>query len=182
MSVSDPRSDQELIAAANAGDAAAFATIYERYRDWAVRLAYRFTGSRDDALEVMQDAFLYLLRKFPGFRLSARLTTFLYPVVKNLALTRRRKKTPATAASDALLLLPAAEPNDADSTKCDLAAVLATLPDAQREVLLMRFVDGMALAEIAEALEIPVGTVKSRVHHALRTLRDDERTKRYFAP
>jgi RNA polymerase sigma-70 factor (ECF subfamily) len=103
-------------------------------------------------------------------------------VIRNLALTRRRKKTPASAADDALLLAAAAEPDHAGSTRADLAAVLATLPDAQREVLLMRFVDGMALAEIAEALQIPVGTVKSRVHHALRTLRDDERTKRYFAP
>ena len=182
MSVSDPRSDQELIAAANAGDAAAFAAIYERYRDWAVWLAYRFTGSRDDALEVMQDAFLYLLRKFPGFRLSARLTTFLYPVIRNLALSRRRKKKPAAADNRVLIVMAATDPGDAPSSKTDLAAVLAVLPDAQREVLLMRFVDDMTLAEIGEALQIPVGTVKSRLHHALRTLREDERTKRYFAP
>ena len=87
----DPRSDDELVAAANAGDSAAFDAIYYRHRDWAIGLAYRFVGDRDDALDVVQDAFLYLLRKFPGFRLIARMTTFLYPVIRNLALQRRRK-------------------------------------------------------------------------------------------
>ena len=54
------------------------------------------------------------------------------------------------------------------------------LPEAQREVLLMRFVDGLTLAEIAEALAIPLGTVKSRLHNALRALRDDPRVREYF--
>ena len=60
------------------------------------------------------------------------------------------------------------------------AAVLGILPDAQREVLLMRFIDGMSLQEIAEALNIPLGTVKSRLHNALQTLRSDRRTRDYF--
>jgi RNA polymerase sigma-70 factor (ECF subfamily) len=62
----------------------------------------------------------------------------------------------------------------------ELAGVLSVLPAPQREVLLMRFVDDMELSEIAAALSIPHGTVKSRLHHALRTLRADERTRRYF--
>ena len=62
------------------------------------------------------------------------------------------------------------------------AKVLAGLPEAHREVLLMRFVDGMSLAEIAEALSVPDGTVKSRLHNAAAALRKDERTVRYFTP
>jgi len=58
--------------------------------------------------------------------------------------------------------------------------VLANLPPAQREVLLLRFVDGLSLQEIADALEIPLGTVKSRLHHALETLRQDERAKQFY--
>ena len=54
------------------------------------------------------------------------------------------------------------------------------LPAAQREVLIMRFVDGLSLADIAAALSIPQGTVKSRLHHAIKTLRDDPRTRSYF--
>src|SRR5580765_7751712 len=87
----DPRTDQQLIAAINDGDAAAFEILYYRYRDWVVNLAYRFTGSEDLALDVMQETFLYLLRKFPGFRLTANLKTFLYPAIKNLSIAARRK-------------------------------------------------------------------------------------------
>jgi len=67
----DARNDLELIAAINDGDAAAFEALYFRYRNWVVGLAYRFTGDCDAALDVMQETFLYLLRKFPGFRLTA---------------------------------------------------------------------------------------------------------------
>src|SRR5688500_13279504 len=78
----DPRSDLELVAALNGGDVSAFNGLYYRYRDWVVRLAARFTGSDDDALDVLQETFSYVLRKFPGFRLTSAMTTFLYPVVK----------------------------------------------------------------------------------------------------
>jgi len=61
-----------------------------------------------------------------------------------------------------------------------LTAALALLSDGHREVLLLRFVDGLSLAEIAETMNIPLGTVKSRLHNALETLRNDPRTKGYF--
>ena len=87
----DSRTDEELVAAANRGSATAFEALYQRHREWVVRLAYRFTRNEHDALDVLQDTFAYFFGKFPGFHLTARLTTFLYPVVRNLALTRRRK-------------------------------------------------------------------------------------------
>jgi RNA polymerase sigma-70 factor (ECF subfamily) len=62
----------------------------------------------------------------------------------------------------------------------DLEAVLASLPEEQREVVLLRFVDGLSLAEVAEVMAIPLGTVKSRLHNALKTLREDERTRELF--
>jgi len=61
-----------------------------------------------------------------------------------------------------------------------LAAALAGLSEEHREVLTLRFVDGLSLAEIAEFMEIPLGTVKSRLHHGLSTLRQDPRTKSFF--
>src|SRR2546430_4596064 len=76
----------------NAGDADAFASLYLRYRDRVARLAYRFTHHHDDALDVTQETFAYLLRKFPGFILAANLMTFFYPAVKNLSLTARKKR------------------------------------------------------------------------------------------
>src|SRR6266481_5367864 len=87
----DERNDLELIAAMNGGDAAAFDSLYFRYRDWVVGLAHRLTGDSDSALDVLQETFLYFLRKFPGFRLTANLKTFLYPAVRNLSIAARRK-------------------------------------------------------------------------------------------
>lgn len=180
----DPRSDADLVRALNAGDASAFDVLYYRYRDWVVRLAQRFTGNGEDALDVLQETFSYLFRKFPGFVLSANMTTFLYPVVKNLSIAARRKRTrQAQLPDDASGVDPAAPvPVDYERQRQELTAVLAALPDGQREVLLMRFVDGMTMVEIAEALGVPEGTVKSRLHNAVATLRKDERTVRYFAP
>ena len=184
---SDPRSDAQLVAAINGGDESAFDALYFRYRDWVLRLAHRFTGHGDDALDVLQETFAYVFRKFPGFRLTASMTTFLYPVVKNLSIAARRKRT-------RMLLDPEAGRDEADGAgpvqpagtgaaeRGDLQVLLAGLNEGQREALLMRFVDDMSLAEIAAALGIPEGTVKSRLHNALASLRQDERARRYFEP
>jgi RNA polymerase sigma-70 factor (ECF subfamily) len=175
------RSDLELVAAINSGDAAAFEVLYFRHRDWVTGLAYRFTGDSDAALDVLQDTFLYFLKKFPGFRLTANLKTFLYPAVRNLSIAARRKaaRYQATPAElEQLERTPA--PTASRPEVGDLQIVLAALPEEQREVLLLRFVDGLSLAEVAEAMTIPLGTVKSRLHNALKTLRQDERTRAFF--
>ena len=175
------RTDQELIAAINAGDESAFETLYRRYRDWVVNLAYRFTADPELALDVMQETFLYFVKKFPGFILTSKLKTFLYPAVRNLSIAARRQKDRLylhEATDFDLEAIPASEPKiEWDNS---LKAVLSTLPEEQREVLRLRFVDDLTLAEIAEALEIPVGTVKSRLHNGLQTLRQDARTKNFF--
>ena len=176
----DRRTDQQLIASANRGDAAAFDVLYRRYRDWVVSLAFRFTDHRDDALDIMQDTFIHLLGRFPGFVLTCQLKTFLYPIVRNLAVQRRRKRKPAFIDEELLDALPASATQVETSNNADLIQLLQMLPAAQREVLIMRFVDGLSLADIAAALSIPQGTVKSRFHHAINTLRDDPRTRSYF--
>ena len=174
-------SDVALVAAINRGDAAAFEILYFRHRDWVTGLAYRFTGDSDAALDVMQETFLYLLRKFPGFRLTANLKTFLYPAVRNLSISARRKiaRYQATPA-DLEQIEHAPAPPTADAEAADLQIVLRVLPEEQRQVLLLRFVDGLSLAEIAAAMDIPLGTVKSRLHNALHSLRQDERTRSFF--
>ena len=175
------RSDAELVAAINQGDAVAFEVLYFRHRDWVAGLAYRFTGDSDASLDVLQETFLYVLRKFPGFRLTANFKTFLYPAVRNLSIAARRKaaRYQATAAElEQLEHAPAPPATGAEGG--DLGFVLAALPEEQREVLLLRFVDGLSLAEIAAAMAIPLGTVKSRLHNALQTLRQDQRTRTFF--
>jgi RNA polymerase sigma-70 factor (ECF subfamily) len=179
----DPRTDQQLIAAINDGDAAAFEILYYRHRDWVVNLAHRFTGSEDLALDVMQETFLYLLRKFPGFQLTANLKTFFYPAIKNLSIAARRKagRYQSTEAEQQQLEQTPAASGRTEHIG-DLDAALSNLSDDHREVLLLRFVDGLQLAEIVEATGVPLGTVKSRLHHALESLRQDKRAKQFFEP
>jgi RNA polymerase sigma-70 factor, ECF subfamily len=179
MTPHDPRSDQDLIAALNAGDASAFDALYYRYRDRILRLAYRFTGSHADAQDVLQETFTYFYKKFPGFVLTAQMTTFLYPVVRNLSLAARRKRRP-TEAPEILEDLPGLTPTDPEQARSDLAAAMSSLSPAHRQALLLRFVDDLSIDEIAAATNVPAGTVKSRLHHAIAQLRGDPAFRRFF--
>lgn len=163
----DDRTDQELIERANRGDAAAFEALYRRYRDWVAGLALRFTGDRDDALDVLQETFAYFFAKFPGFELTSAVKTFLYPTIKHLSLDRRRRRRPSVDVDELADVLPA----PTAETSSDLDRLLGLLPDAQRDVVMLRFADDLSLAQIAKALGIPLGTVKSRLHGAIETLR-----------
>ena len=172
--------DEELISAINAGDGEAFGALYLRYRDWVHTLAMRFTGNAAQAADVVQETFLYLLRKFPSFELRCSLKTFLYPAVRHIAAAIARQGRKAIAADDILSELPAPQSASDPADRGQLAAVMAGLAPEQRQVVLMRFVDDMTLAEIALALKLPVNTVKSRLYRGLEVLRDDPRTRRYF--
>jgi RNA polymerase sigma-70 factor (ECF subfamily) len=178
----DLRSDEELIAAINRGDVAAFEALYRRHRDWVLRMAGRWARDPDDALDVLQDTFLYLLGKFPGFRLTVRLTTFLYPVIKNTALRVREKRRfqLENATVEAPETVDPIGLDDAALRRRDLETVMSGLTDEQREVVLLRFVDGYRVDEIAELLRIPAGTVKSRIHYAIESLRRAPRVRHYF--
>lgn len=179
----DPRTDAELLSALNGGDAAAFDTLYDRYRDWVVTVARRYTGDADDALDVLQETFAYLLRKCPHLYLTGRMTTFLYPAVKHLAIALRRKRGRLRNDDEALAqLADDADPATTPDTGRELIGLVRSLSEPQREVLLLRFVDDLSLQEIADALSIPLGTVKSRLNHAIAALRDSPVARRYFEP
>lgn len=177
----DPRTDDELVRIINRGPPEAepaFAALFHRHKDWCLRLARRMTTSDADAADVAQEAFITLLRQFPGFRLRGRLTTFLYPVVRNRALAAGRRRSVLRLDQDSCPeagseLSAGPLPIEFDH----LRAAVADLPEPQREVLLMRLVDDMEVAEVATALGIPPGTVKSRLHTALATLRSDPRAR-----
>ena len=179
----EQRSDGELVAAVNRGDWQAFDLLYFRYRDWTFRLAWRFCGSETDAHDVVQEVFVYLAGKFrTGLDLRAGLTTLLYPAVKHTALALKKKRArlqPMAEETDVAAPILGA---DVDAVRVELAAVLRALTEAHREVLLMRFVDDMTLEEIGAALAVPVGTVKSRLHHALAAVRENPSLRNYFEP
>lgn len=166
----DNRTDQQLVDGVNAGDSQAFEVLYYRHRDWTMRLAMRFTGNHEDALDVLQETFAYFARKFPDFRLTAAMTTFLYPAVRNLSIAARKKRQRSTGGEEQLMLI-AETVSSTDTDREDLERWLGSLSDAHREILLMRYVDDMTQTEIAEVLDLPLGTVKSRLHHAIAAAR-----------
>jgi len=164
------RSDAELIAACRRGDLYAFEVLYRRHRDWAVSLAYRFCGHRDDALDVLQEVFAYVLQKLPDLKLTALFTTFLYPVVKHRALdkVRARKRLAATPAEFDPETFAAPD----ERAPGEIRELLTGLSAIHQEVVWLRFAEGLDLREIALALRVPLGTVKSRLHLALSALRE----------
>lgn len=186
-SKSDRRSDAELVDTCNHGDAAqairAFETLYRRHKDYVFRIAFRYTRDRELALDVLQETFGFLLRTFPppggGLTLTARLTTFLYPVIKNYAVTAARKAGRYASSGVEPDSLPAAP---AESAAADIAAVLDELPAERREVMQLRFLDDMPLQDIATALGIPLGTVKSRLHLAVKQLKNSAAAKNLLNP
>lgn len=181
----DPRSDEMLVRTCNRGGpgaAAAFEALYRRHKDYVLRVALRFAPETETALDVLQETFLQLLRKFPpngdGIELTARLTTLLYPIARNAAIDARRRAARLPVDADVPPdELPAAPEPDTH----DLGKLLAGLSDHQREALTLRFVDGLTLEEIAQALAVPLGTVKSRLHLGVARLRSSPALKDYFA-
>ena len=84
-------SDRELVNLANRGNETAMTTLYLRYRDWVNGMSRRFVGNDHDALDVMQEVFIYLFGKFPDFELRCQMKTFLYPVIKHIAINHATK-------------------------------------------------------------------------------------------
>jgi RNA polymerase sigma-70 factor (ECF subfamily) len=176
----DERTDAELIEAIQGGDPDAFDLLYYRHRDWVVTQAYRFSGNREDALDVLQDTFAYVLKKLPSLVLRGQMRSFLFPVVKHRALDRKAART-RLGVTGTIPEPPAKEVAAQGSEELALEEtrrLLGRLPEEESDVLWLRFVDGLRLREIAEALGIPLGTVKSRLHNGLASLREGRRRRR----
>ncbi|MCY4441961.1 MAG: sigma-70 family RNA polymerase sigma factor [Deltaproteobacteria bacterium] len=188
----DRRSDRDLVELCNRGSrdeaVGAFESLYRRHRDYVTRVALRFGADREAAVDVLQETFLYLLKKFPhtgeGLVLTAQLRSLLYPVAKNLTLSTLRQHGRLDDSEefdpDRLPAPNAADPAERDPAR--LSSALARLSPERREAVLLRFVDDMSLQDIADTLSIPLGTVKSRLHLAVRELRDSPEIKDFAKP
>ena len=187
MATADNRTDKELVEVCNTGTraaaSAAFDALYQRHKDYVLRVAFRYTDDADLALDVLQNTFVYLLRKFPppgdGLELTARLETLLYVAAKNAALTlhrdRDRQRIDPEQEPDAL---PATE--STESGQPEIAPLMRGLSPNEREIIQLRFVDGLQLTELAVVLDVPLGTVKSRLHKAVTALRNSPYAKEFF--
>ncbi|WP_035859691.1 RNA polymerase sigma factor SigM [Cryptosporangium arvum] len=161
-----PLDDRALMRAHVDGDPDAFAELVRRHRDrlWAVSL--RTIGNTEDAADALQDALLSAYRSAGSYRGDAAVTTWLHRIVVNSCLDRirRRQARPTVPLPEDDGRAPAA-PNDpiaARETALDVQAALAELPVEQRVALILVDVQGHPVADVAEMLDVAVGTVKSR--------------------
>jgi len=170
-------SDEELMVRLQAGDEAALEGLIDRWR----APLYGFLHRRIDASAVddlFQETWLRVVRARARFDPRRRFSTWLFQIANNLCRDRYRRTGTIQRGQAALTEeLGAAgrgstpSPASHVDARLDVERGLAALPDRLREVLILRHQRGMGEAEIAEALEIPRGTVKSRVHTAMRALR-----------
>jgi len=194
--------DRELVERAQKGDGAAFAQLVDRHQRQLYRLALRMTGSEADAQEVLQEAFLNAYQKLPLFRGEAQFSSWLYRIAANSALMRlRRKRRAPDTLSDQPLELSGPrfsaegylEPTSSSdwSQRADekmMSGELGTainkavqeLPADYRTVFLLKDVDGLSNEDIANALDLTVPAVKSRLHRARLALR--EKLGEFFDP
>lgn len=179
-----PDPDGELVARWQRGDLQAFEALVRRHEGRVFRLLYRMLGSREEAEDATQEAFLSLHRHGHRFRREARFSTFLYRVAANAALNRRRSLGRARARQNELAQRQAAgddlpsHPRDPEGvlTGAEVQArvqqaLLALSPDLRLAVVLYD-IEGQAYRDIAETLGVPEGTVKSRIHRGRQALRE----------
>ena len=181
MSDDAPLDDAQLIGQTLAGEPAAFGRLVERYQDRLVNSLYRVLGCAEDARDLAQDAFVQAFLKLESFRGTAVFYTWLYRIAYNLAMSHARKQRPARSL-DFAKAAGGHEPVDGQPTpharlagreRVELVhAALAELSAEYRQVVVLRELDGCRYHEIAEILELPIGTVRSRLFRARLELRD----------
>ena len=166
-------SDESLIAAAQAGDRAAVDQLLARYEQRIYRFGLRMCGDEDAAREVLQETMLAAFRHLRGFRGDAALSTWLYQIARSFCIKERRGVRPTIPVDDQLQD-PAPAPDlrvQARQIGEALATAIASLAPEQREVLVLRDVEGLSAAEAAEVVGVEIGALKSRLHRARMALR-----------
>lgn len=177
------RTDAELVEDYLAHDTAAFRLLIERYHDPLLGFLVRLTGSRHTAEDVFQDTFLQVHQSIESFDTSRTFKPWLFTIAANKGrdalrkLKRRRAvslNTPLGADSGAEMVdllqinIPdVSAPLDTADLSVQVQAAIDTLPPRLREILLLAYFQRMTYAQIADAFEIPIGTVKSRLHAAV---------------
>ncbi len=156
----DQPSDSELLRAHVNGDPHAFDTLVRRHADRLWAIALRTLGDREEAADAVQDALISAFRAADRFRGDSAVTTWLHRIVVNACLDRARRRQ-----SRPTVELPAADlpgPVVDSDTAIDVHTALQQLPDDQRAAIVLVDMEGFSVADAAEALGVPIGTVKSR--------------------
>lgn len=166
------RDDRVLAAAAATGDRDALEQLLERHVDLVHAVCRRVTGDHHDALDAAQNALIAVARRIGTYDGRAKFTTWLYRVAVNAALDEVRRRRRRPRAQDELPELPARPFTDAVDARLDVDAALGALPPDFRAAVTLRDLCDLEYAEIAEVLDIPVGTVRSRIARGRAALAD----------
>ncbi len=182
-------SDEDLMRAYADGEVRAFEILLKRHERGVFNFILRSCGRRELAEELLQETFMRVIKSADRYKETAKFTTWVYTIARNLCIDRARKKggkheysldKPIGTEDEggATFLDTVVDEGNSTATGYDraqfrerLAEALQELPEEQREVFLMRQVSALKFREISEALDIPVPTVKSRMRYALEFLR-----------
>ena len=177
-------SEKKIIEKVLGGDANAFEELVLKYEKTVYNLALRMVGDRDDASDMTQEAFIKAYGSLSSFRGYSKFSVWIYRIATNVCLDFLRSKSRKQQVSltvsddddeDAQLDIPdpSSAPEQQLIKKISMQSVeegLKTLPDKQRQILVMRELGGMSYAEIGKALSLEEGTVKSRIFRARKRL------------
>lgn len=164
--------ERELVARCQAGDGAAFSELVDRYKNLVYAMIYRMVHDRSQVDDLAQDVFLKVHRGLPYFRGEARLSTWIYRIVANVCSEARARRQTIPVDAD----LPERGASDqafADfELKDRLEKAIAQLPENYRLLVAAHYLKGVQYEALAEALNLPLGTVKTHLYRAKRQLRE----------
>jgi len=183
----EPHEDDALVEEARNGSKAAFHALFQKYHRRAFAVALGVLKRPEDAMDVVQDAFIKVHKNIGAFQGTSSFYTWLYRIVMNLAIdhVRRTRRVvewgddvPLHEAAGDRTLVPKVEDENPSRTLVrrelsdKIRQALDALPEYHRAVILLREVEGMSYEEMAEVLEVPKGTIMSRLFHARRKMQD----------
>jgi RNA polymerase sigma-70 factor (ECF subfamily) len=174
--------DAQLIERSLAGTTAAFGQLVQKYQDRLYNTLVHVVACREDAQDIVQDAFVQAFVKLDTFQHSSAFYTWLYRIAFNVAASHGRRRKPA-ASVERLRDVTGEEPMDPQAgpterlereERCQqVQQAIAGLSEEHRAILVLREIDGCCYETIAEILELPIGTVRSRLHRARLQLREE---------
>ena len=176
--------DHRLIAACLRGDSQAFGILVRRYQDRLYSTVYRLLDSAEDAQDVVQEAFLHAYQSLDGFKGDSLFFTWLYRIAVNTAISLKRKRRVVLSIDGARNGEGGIEPLDPSETtrpghaleqaeqERRIQQALNRLSPEHRAVLIMKDMEGQKYETMAEALQVPIGTIRSRLHRARLELRE----------
>ena len=173
--------DGHLIDEALGGKPEAFGQLVCRYQDRLFNSMVRVTGCPTEAEDVVQDAFVQAFTKLDRFKRESQFFTWLYRIAFNTSVSRHRRKKPSVSierqreaiGADPVDTAPPVETAlEREEQATQLESAIKQLPDDQRNILILRELEDQSYENIAEILNLPVGTVRSRLHRARKHLHD----------